>query len=380
MKPVITTDHFFSLSSFLNYQLSGEPVNWRAVLALVQPDSPEQVNEELIIEAMMYVGEAYGQEKRVLGPFAVIHPIRTASLLSRAGPATTLDLLTTLLHDKNEEITRSKYSSEAWEKLEARYEALIRKVDNIENWFLNERIHFLTRDRNEAYHEYLYSLITQAKATPELIKVKLADRLDNTLDLRMDLYEDLPSSDSYQIIFEALFTDTYRGPDTKRLYHSDRKINGSIRLYQLFKNALFLSLLRSEGTRLDRTGQRLFDSLAIASINESQNIMLHIFAYHLPDPQKQKAVLLDVMDYCNRGGIKRISARGNHSLDGLFKNYFDYENKDQLKNKLAELYNDKTLMAKAAVAFAAIFTNFLNDPSYRIEGISGQGIMAGTAQ
>ena len=132
--------------------------------------------------------------------------------------------------------------------------------------------------------------------------------------------------------------------------------------------------------KLDISGQRLFDSLAIASINEAQNILLHIFAYHLKDPQKQKAVLMDVMDYCNVGGIKRISAGGNYRLDGLFKNYFDYEIKMQLKNKLTELYNDKTLMAEAAVAFAAIFTNFLNDRSYWIEGISGQGLRAGTIQ
>jgi hypothetical protein len=374
MEPVINTDDFFSLSSFLNYQLSGTPVNWRAVLALMKPGPLSNTDEELIIETMVYLGEAYGQEKRVLGPFAVLHPIRATSLLIRAGQATTLDLLTALLHDKNEDITENKYGNEDWKKLEAGYQALIRKVDSAATWYLNERIHFLTRDKNEPYHEYLSGVISQARVTPELVKVKLCDRLDNTLDLRMDLYEDIPGADCYELIFQALFTSTYAGPSMKSSFHIDRKINGAIRLYELFKNAVFLSLLRSEDVALDSPAQRLFNSLAATSINEAQNIVLHIFAYHVKDPRKQKSLLMEVMDYCNRGSISVINVEGNHCLDGLFKKYFHYESKAVLKGKLRELYEFKETMAEAAVAFAAIFTNFLNDPSFRIEGITGEGI------
>ncbi len=376
MQPIITTHDFFSLSSYLNYQLSGSPINWRAVLTLMNPDHYRPAEEELIIETMIYLGKAYGEEKRVLGPFAVIHPIRAASLLSRASESsTTLDLLTTLLHDKNEDITENKYNRENWQKLEAMYQMLIKKIDTLENWYLNERIHFLTRDKNEPYHEYLSSLINQARATPEIIKVKLADRLDNTLDLRMDLYEDLSGVDCYQVIFEALFTDTYSGPEVKSHYHAERKINGSVRLYQLFKNAVFLSLLRSERIALEEAAQRLFDSLAITSINEAQNIMLHIFTYHMRDLKKQKAILMNVMNYCNEGGIRNINMSGHHRLDGFFKRYFDYKNKAELKIKLIELYSEKELMAEAAIAFAAIFTNFLNDRTFTIEGITAEGIL-----
>ncbi len=376
MQPIITTHDFFSLSSYLNYQLSGSPINWRAILTLMHTDSLRQTDAELIIETLVYLGDAYRQEKRVLGPFAVLHPIRAASLLSRSSESTTtLDLLTTLLHDKNEDITDNKYSREDWQKLEDMYQKLIIKIDSIENWYLNERIHFLTRERNEPYYEYLGSLIAQAKATPELIRVKLADRLDNTMDLRMDLYEDISSVNSYQVIFEALFTDTYSGSAMiSPSHHTERKINGAVRLYELFKNTVFLSLLRSEGIEMDEASQRLFESLAIASINEAHNIMLHIFAYHMREPQQQKAILMDVMVYCNMGGIRSINVGGNHLLDGFFKNYFDYENKEQLKIKLSELYGHKKLMAEAAVAFAAIFTNFLNDPDFWIYGISGEGI------
>ena len=53
----------------------------------------------------------------------------------------------------------------------------------------------------------------------------------------------------------------------------------------------------------------------------------------------------------------------------FFTNYFESDNKDQLKGKLDKLYGDKELMAEAAVAFAVIFTNFLNDDGFFIEGI-----------
>ncbi len=375
MMPIISTDSFFSLSALLHYQLSAAPLNWGPVLSIMHPEPLSDAEAKLLIETMSYLGEAYGQKKRALGPYAILHPIRTASLLSRSSRSiTTLDLLTTLLHDKNEDFTIDRYSSGDWSKLEQKYQSLIKKINSQENWFLNERIQFLTRDRNESYHEYLSGLINQAKATPELLRVKLADRLDNTLDLRMDLYEDTSMINCYQVIFEALFTETYIGPEIKNPHHIDRKINGAKRLYELFKSALFLSLLRAERIKLDKMSQRLFDSLAFASINEAQNIMLHIFTYHMRDPQKQRDLLSDVMNYSKKGGLHSITGISTHKLDGLFISTFDHKDKNQLTVKLDELYSDKELMVQAAVAYAVIFTNFLNDSQFRVEGISGDGI------
>ncbi len=370
MQSVITTHDFFSLSSFLNYQLSGSPINWRGVLTFMCSERLSPTAEEHLLDTLIYLGEAYGQQKRRLGPFAILHPIRTAALLSKASNVpTTLDLLTTLLHDKDEDITENRYSNEDWNKLEDMYHQLITRIASIENWYLNERIHFLARKKEEKYHEYLSRLIKQSRITPELIRVKLADRLDNTLDLRMDLYEDMSGIEFYQVIFEAFFVNTYKGPAIKTPHNTDRKINGAMRLYELYKNAVFLSLLHSENIELDEPAQKLFNSLSIAGINEAQNIMLHIFTYHIGDPQRQKTMLTGVMNYCKDGCLRFVSSDKKHRLDGLLKNSFDHENKDQLIGKLNELYNDKELMAEAAVAFAAVFINFLNDKDFVIEGI-----------
>ena len=373
MRRLINTHDFFALSSFLNYQLSGTPINWRAVLMLMNCQRLTPESEEHVLSALMYLVEAYGQQKRRLGPFAVLHPIRTAAILTRASNAPSiLDLLTTLLHDKNEDITEGKYSRDDWERLERMYQQLIKKIDSRENWFLNERIHFLSRQQDETYRQYLSRLIRQAIQTPELIRVKLADRLDNTLDLRMDLHEDNSGAECYKLIFDALFADTYKGPDKINPYHTRGKIKGAMRLYALFKNAVFLSYLRSMNCELDAPSQKLFSSLASASINEAQNILLHIFKFHLRDPQRQRSLLLSVMAYCEEGCLRRTDGSCDTSLDGLFKNTFDAENKEQLRDKLDMLYRDKELMAEACVVFTAIFTNFLNDQNFSIEILTAE--------
>ena len=371
MQPLITTHDFFSLSSFLNYQLSGLPINWRAVLSLMKFEGLQPRDEDHVLSALAYVVEAYGQQKRRLGPFAVLHPIRTAAILARASNTPSiLDLLTTLLHDKNEDITEDKYSADDWGRLEGRYHLLIEKIDSRENWFLNERIHFLTRQKNETYRQYLKRLIRQSIQTPELIRVKLADRLDNTLDLRMDLHEDTSGAECYKLIFDALFADTYKGPDIQNLHHVGGKINGAMRLYALFKNAVFLSSLRSGNCELDEPSGKLFSSLASASINEAQNILLHIFKFHMRDPHRQRELLINIMNYCNTGCLQDSMSCSGYRIDGLFKSTFDIEDKDQLQKKMYELYSNKELMAEASVVFAAVFTNFLIDRDFSIGSIA----------
>ncbi len=133
MQTLITTHDFFSLSSFMNYQISGTPVNWRAVSMLMSSENLQPEAEEQVLPTLIYLGEAYGQQKRRLGPFAVLHPIRAAALLTRASDAPSiLDLLTTLLHDKNEDITEDKYSIEDWDRIENMYMQIVEKIDSRE--------------------------------------------------------------------------------------------------------------------------------------------------------------------------------------------------------------------------------------------------------
>jgi hypothetical protein len=372
--PLINTQEFLALSAFLNYQLSAEPVSWRGILNLMAGNKSELLSKDLLVRAFSFLGEAYAGQKRRLGPVAVLHPIRAAALLTRAEEEpSTFDLLTTLFHDKDEDLTRDRYSAATWQHLEDAFRMLTSDLGENAG-FLAQRLSSLTRDESESYHQYLGRLIREAVSQPALIKIKLADRLDNTLDLRVDLSDYTDTIDYYRIVFEALFVQTYHGLQLSMPHPPGRKINGAMRLYQLYKNAVFLSVLRDVRVELDSAARKLFSSLALASIAEAQSTMLHLFAYHLQDTQEQQDLLKSVMAYSAAGGLQHINIGDGHQLDGLFKRRFDRENKNERQQSLEELYRDKRLMAETAVAFIIIFTNFLNDPEFTIRGISAAGI------
>ncbi len=374
-EPIIDTQEFLALSSFFNYQLSGEPVNWNGILSLMVPRPLPPADEQALLRALEFLGRAYGEQKRRLGPFAVLHPIRVAALLLKAWPGSPVDVvLATLLHDKEEDIVPGGYEPAVWQEIESAFAAVLNAVGDARAERLQSRLKRLTKFPGQRYHAYLGHLLAGCRQDPALATIKLADRLDNTFDLRVDLQDLTEHSRCYQIIFDIFFLKDYKGFKSDRPHPIARKINGAMRLYQLYKNAVFLSLLRWAGIELEGAGQRLATTLAVASIRESQTILLHIFGYHLQDPDRQRRLLLDVMEYSHRGGFNRISEAGDHPLDGLFRRCFVFPDKQAKKEGLAALYQDKELMGRAALSFIVIFANFLNDPGYWIQGITPDGI------
>ncbi|MBN2431374.1 MAG: hypothetical protein JXQ27_07855 [Acidobacteria bacterium] len=391
---------FLGLSASLNYQLSGTPINWQGVLALTVGEGYSPPVTATLEAALDYLNHAYGQTKRRLGPFAVLHPIRTAALLARAHRAASLplpvagtdmstaaaelpirrlsplEILTVFLHDKQEDLVAAKYIPDVWQSLEADYQRLLERLPAQEQPRLESHIDILTRHPDELYYNYLGRLLSHGRDMPEVVRTKLADRLDNTLDLRMDLQGISPQTDCYEMIFSILFTQSDSSRSDNSPHPSQGKINGSRRLFQLFKNAVFLSLLRREKLdTLDDTVRLLVDTLARSSIAEAQRNLVHLFQYHLQDKHLQREVLHDVMTYCRAGHISHVTPAGDrHRLDGLFKYRFDHEDRDTRNRHLDDLYQDKVLMAEAALAFMAIFASFRNDPTFRIQGIDARGI------
>ncbi len=235
---------------------------------------------------------------------------------------------------------------------------------------------YLTKLPGEKYYIYLDRLFDQAKKVPVLAAIKMADRLDNTLDLRIDLHDFTDNSRCYQIIFDILFVSSYTGFKSGQPHPISRKINGAMRLYQLYKNAVFLSLLRHKKVELSPVASKLFSSLVIASIREAQTILMHIFAFHMKELEEQRNLLMDVMRYSHDGGFEQISSgKGQHTLDGLFKTRFEFQDKESKQNGLASLYADKRLMGQTALGFIIIFANFIKDPRFAIKGISVDGII-----
>jgi len=373
---------FFKLSAALNYQLSvSSDLGWNILRIIIGDVKLSRDQHKIMLDALSYLNHAYKDQHRRIGPLSVLHPLRATAILSRTVEKTNmLDLLTELLHDKNEDIQASnfpqdKYGANYYQQLEAEFNHFLYKNDPDDNWYLMERLDLLSRKGEESYYTYIGRLMNRAQQTPELVRVKLADRLDNTLDLHSEFYDPIENKDFFGELFNILYIKNYR-PSEPELEHPTRHpLYGAFRLYQLFKNAILLSLIRQkQSMAYDPAAQALFEQLVKASMEEAQRIIIHIFDYHLKDVVQQQTLLLDTMNYCQVGGMLEVTRPGTRSrLDGLFMNYFEYNSAEEHKQKLDQLYKDKPLMVQSALSFVTIFKNFLLDPNYCIEGISENG-------
>lgn len=373
---------FFVLSAKLRYQLDIGEDGRANILALILGGArPPTADQRLLIGIIDYLCQAYKPRIRRLGTPSVLHPLRSAALLAQAStPPTMLDLLTALLHDKFEDITPKRFAPEEWQSLEGEFASIVGGLDGNLRWFLMERLTWLTRAGDEeTYNAYIGKLLARTRATPELMRAKLADRLDNTLDLRVAVTDPIEGVDFFRTLFEILFVNSYRGYHPAEEHPARGAYDGAQRLYQLFKNAIMLSLVRQAGevTR-DEVTRKLFDALAQASMKEAERIALHLFGYHLAELKTERVLLQETMEYAQRGGLDKATSRGlGGRLDGLFASLFEAANTDARKRILSELYSDKPRMLEAALAFVVIFLSFLDDPEYFVHNVTEQGILTG---
>jgi hypothetical protein len=364
---------FLKLSATLNLQFSSKEVGWENILQIITNRrlSAHSNDRKILQHVLAYLDHAYGPRRRRIGPPAILHPLRATALLTQAiGHPQLLDMLTELLHDKYEDLTPENMDPERFEQVELEFRSFLREIDPTDEWYLMERLECLALKKDESYQQYTNRLIDRALHTKELVRIKLADRLDNTLDLRVALEDPLEGVDFFQIVFQILFPPTGAGYQPRSEHPLPSPLNGAQRLYQLFKNALLLSMIREKhAAGDDPAAQRLFNALALASMYEAQRIALHIMAYHQTAVDRQRAILMEAQLYAQEGGMTGITApSGNHPLDGLFMAFFaDPVIHDQ---RLQELYGNKDLMLQAAVAFVVVFLNFAYSPDYWVRGIS----------
>jgi hypothetical protein len=372
---IIELQDFMVLSATINYQLTADPVNWFAVLSLARDDSYGRAGDDDLIRLLVYLHEAYGTSTRRLGPLAVLHPIRTAALLYRTVPDCPLsDLVTALLHDKEEDLTSDRYHPKAWKRLESRYQTEILNMDA--SWRMRQRIDALTRRPVEDYFGYLGRVMDAAEKSPELVRIKLADRLDNTLDLSVDVRSETQDVDCFELVFDVLFTSSHLGQQLPLQHPVPGRINGSRRLYQLYKNAIFLSILRQRGKdRIDDSSVMLFQALAHSSLRQARQILVHLFMFHITSAHHQRALLQEAMEYCQSERIAKVHPADHpHRLDGVFDSVFNNPDRKKLRKSLDKLYKDKPMMSLIAIAMAATFSSFRNDPDFCIEGIDPAGL------
>jgi hypothetical protein len=375
---------FLRLSSALNYNLSAASLNRYNVLMFILGGKSlhpsERKNKEfkaIVMDALSYLFSAYSHKRRRLGPMAVLHPLRASAVYAKAsGPIGIVDILASLLHDILEDIRPQDFESPEWETLENMLYDLLGKLEPDDEWRLMERLQALTRFESETYYQYIGRLLDRAKNIPELIRIKLADRLDNTLDMHIEIQDPIEGVDFFENIFQILFVDNFKGAVPDTAHPPSATINGAKRLYQLFKNAVLLSMIRRKDTPPQASASRLFfEAVSSASLKEAQRTFMHITRYHHTDLNKARVLLLDAMEYCYKGRIDVVThVAASHMLDGLFSTYFGPVSGKKRNEKLALLYDNKPLMLEASVAFIVIFLSFLNDPQFYVKGISTEGI------
>ncbi len=382
--PVFDLSEFFKLSSALNYNLSAASLNRYNVLMYIlagrRLDADDQQDREkkgVLMEALGYLFSAYRQKRRRLGPMAVLHPLRAAALFTRSLNSVNLvDVLSVLLHDILEDIESRQFDTVTWKAMEGQLYSLLDRLEPDDEARLTANLLCLTRVAGESYYRYIARLLDNARNAPELVEVKLADRLDNTLDMRIDLEDPLADLDFFKTIFQILFVNNYPGYQPRAEHSQATAINGARRLYQLFKNAVLLSLIRQHTPADDRrTIEPLFDTVAEASLKEAQRTLVHLAGYHLNEVGTQRRLILEAMQYCYSGRSDLITRPdGQQLLDGLFSTYFGPVSSKVRGPQLDILYQNKPLMLEASVAFIVIFLSFLNDRDFFIKGISAKGI------
>ena len=384
MMPLFDLNEFFKLSSALNYNLSAASLNRYNVLMYIIGDKrldtdgkKDREQKSILMEALEYLFGVYRQKRRRLGPMAVLHPLRTAALFTRSLDRFNLvDLLTLLFHDVLEDIKPGDFGIQEWKSMEGQLYRLLGRMETEDEFRLETRLMSLTRVENESYYQYIGRLLDNVQNFPEIVQAKLADRLDNTLDMRIDLEDPLARIDFFETVFQIMFVNNYPGYQPKMEHAPATAINGARRLYQLFKNAVLLSLIRQHVPAADRREVRiLFDALAEAGLKEAQRTLIHLISYHVKDSHRLRGLVLEAMHYCYSGRSDLVTMPdGNQLLDGLFSTYFGNKAKKTRHQQLDTLYQNKALMLEASVAFIVVFLSFLNDENFYVRGISAEGI------
>lgn len=375
---------FFKLSSVLNYNLSATSLNRYNVLRYIMTgqrlsDDERQDRDQkgILMEALDYLFRIYQEKRRHLGPMAVLHPLRATALLTRSlDRVDLLDILSTLFHDILEDVQPQKFHPPQWRELETQLHGLLERLAPDQENRLIQRMVCLTRTSAESYYQYIGRMLDSARGCPRVIHVKLADRLDNTLDMRIDLEDPLANVNFFEAMFQLLYVGNYPGYRPDDDHQPTTVMNGARRLYQLFKNAVLLSLIRQTDNTPNGTAQNfLFSSICQASLMEAQRSLLHLLGYHYQEVTAQRELMLEAMAYCYSGRSDLVTKpESNQLLDGLFSTYFAPTDKKSRSRQLDILYQNKPLMIEASVAFLVIFLSFLNDPQYYIQGISAEGI------
>lgn len=373
-REVLTIEEFLTLSAKINYQLSARSLRAPVLLSLILgPADVSERDQAILLEAFHTLQAGYDQDRRRLGTPGILHPLRAASVLARTMRKPTLnDLLSALFHDKEEDLTEAELGTERYQRMQTRFEKMMAMLTDAERERLSESIKQLA-NHTSSYSAYVGQLTDHARHIPELLHVKLCDRLDNTFDVHLQ-HPGVSYYNFYRAVFDIMFTPDFQGVHMGDFHFMPDTQEGVMLLSQLFKNTILLAILRNHGLdNQDPITKRLFVGLAVAGIREAQWLALEIFNTVYNDVGKQRQMLLEMMQYCAAGGIASVRAQGAMSeLDGVFVK-FTSGTKASQKKMLVDLFENREALIRMILAFIVVYASFINNPEYTLKGIDRSG-------
>jgi hypothetical protein len=286
-----------------------------------------------------------------------------------------LTLLAALFHDKGEDLREEDVGPERFARMQGHFATLLAKLSPEEGARVQESIRCLSNQCG-SYSAYVGQIVDNAPRIPELLYVKLADRIDNTFDVHLQ-HPGVSRYNFYRAAFDILFLPTFHGVTMGDFHFMPDTAEGVMLLSQLFKNTILLAMLRNHHLDAqDEPTRRLFVGLAVAGIREAQWLALEIFNTVFTDVRRQRELLLEMMEYCATGGIDSVRNAGSRGdLDGVFVAFTSGQKADQ-KKMLTELFEDHQRLVRMALAFIVLFASFINDPAYTLRGIDRGGARA----
>lgn len=370
----ITVESHLALSATINWHLSARRIDLGALLRVIL--GPARVPDQApLLETLSYLRHAYGERRRKSGPAAVLHCLRTAAMLARIMPEPgMLDLLGALLHDKEEDLTPEELGPEEWQRLQAEFACVLNKIDADHRWFLGERIAYLRRRESHTYYQYLGQVLARAREMPDLLHCKLADRLDNTLDIAVQR----PATDEhdfFETAFGVLFLPNYqmRPQDVASAPDSEACV---LLISQLFKNVVFMSMLRAQRLdQMDEVTASLFCALSAVGRAQAEWGAVALLSSAVAGADPRRKLVLEIMDYCASGGIAGVTRKERGGLlDGCLLEHFAESDDKLRKRRLEGVYDNKPLFVRLLIMFIGIFTTFTMDPSYHLRGVDSTGL------
>jgi hypothetical protein len=217
-------------------------------------------------------------------------------------------------------------------------------------------------------------VLSKARTMPDLLRCKLADRLDNTMDIAV---QRTPTERNafFELAFRMMFLSGYQPVEDDGGIAPD--VEACVLLVsQLFKNIVLMSMARQQHLdTLDQTTTRLFHALASTSSEQAQWVVAVLLSSPTLSCDERRTLLREMMDYCASGGMAAVHRKDKGGLlDGSFLEHFAHPDDKIRKQQIESLYGDRNQFIRLLILYIGMFSSFLSDPGYYLHGIDRTGL------